>query len=473
MIRKNLYMAVIALLISLASWSQGHEIPITTSSEEERDMFIAGRQKKENIQAEAADNLFDHAIELDSEFALAYLYRGRPADFDKANMLIDKVSEGEKLEIKYFTAIESYELKKAKEYLDQLLDEYPSDKHVHLWAGLFYENILQNYQLALDHFYLAAKLDENYAAPHNEAGYRYMRMGDYEKAEAFFRKYISLAPECPNAFDSFANFLMMLQRYDESIEQYKEVYNLDPDNFVTIARIGQNYAFRGEYEEARSYYKKYSESTGSPGPKIAALDLEAASYIAEGNIDGAIKCMNDYCDLGRKEERNIDIVVGTANMGFISLELGDPVDGLKYYQEAAEMVTNLKLADATRKRYQFLSLGWLSIANAANGNFNEAEAFLTKARVLMELTNNPALRGEYLFFAGYVDVARGNYADAIDNLQGSGQDNPFNIYLLAVAYEKSGDEENAIDLFGRLMSWENFSLVYAVTRAKAIEKLSD
>ena len=160
-------------------------------------------------------------------------------------------------------------------------------------------------------------------------------------------------------------------------------------------------------------------------------------------------------------------------VGFISLELGDPGDGLKYYQKAAEMVTNLKLADATRKRYQFLSLGWLAIANAANGNFNEAEASLTKARVLMELTNNPALRGEYLFFTGYVDVARGNYADAIDNLQRSGQDNPFNIYILAVAYEKSGDEENAIELFNRLMSWENFSLVYAVTRVKAIEKLSD
>jgi len=436
-------------------------------------MFIAGRQKKENVQMEAARNLFDHAIEIDPEFALAYLYRGRPQDIDKANMLIDNVSEGEKIEIQYFTAIESFELKKAKEYLDKLLEEYPSDKHVHLWAGLFYENILQNYQLALDHFHIASKLDEKYAAPHNETGYRYMRLGDYERAETSFRKYISLAPDCPNAFDSYANFLMMLQRYDESIEQYKEVYNLDPDNPVTIARIGQNYAFRGEYDEARTYYKRYSEITDSPGPKIAALDLEAASYIAEGDIDAAMKCMEDYCNFGRNAGRNIDIVTGTANMGFISLELGDPENGLKYYHEAADMVASFNLPDATRKRYRLLLLGWLSIANAANNNLEEADAYLAKARVLMELNNNPALRGNYMFFCGYVDIAKGNYTDAIDNLLGSNQDEPFNVYLLALAYEKAGESEEAEDLFDKLRSWENFGLNYAVARVKALEKLAD
>ena len=61
----------------------------------------------------------------------------------------------------------------------------------------------------------------------------------------------------PNAYDSYANFLMKLKRYDESIQQYTKAYDLNPDKIITVARIGQNYAFRGEYAEARSYYQKY------------------------------------------------------------------------------------------------------------------------------------------------------------------------------------------------------------------------
>ena len=65
----------ISIIIPAAIFSQGTEISVTTVSEEAREAFIIGRQKKENIQWEAAEMLFNRAIELDPEFALAYLYR--------------------------------------------------------------------------------------------------------------------------------------------------------------------------------------------------------------------------------------------------------------------------------------------------------------------------------------------------------------------------------------------------------------
>ena len=58
MIHKFLILVTFALLTPFTASPQGNEILITTSSEEARNMFIAGRQKKENIQTVAAENLF-------------------------------------------------------------------------------------------------------------------------------------------------------------------------------------------------------------------------------------------------------------------------------------------------------------------------------------------------------------------------------------------------------------------------------
>ncbi len=456
-----------AILLPINSSAQGTGISITTGSEEARKAFIIGRQLKENIQIEDAEMQFNRAIELDPQFALAFLYRGHPGDYEMAFSLIDKVSEGERLAIKYLKAYDFYELKVAKEYLAQLLEQYPSSKHVHLWAGLFYENIMHNYQLALEHFHIASRLDDTYAAPHNEMGYRQMRLGNVEKAEDAFLMYIELAPECPNSFDSYANFLMKLKRYDESIKQYTEAYDLNPDKSITIARIGQNYAFRGEYSEARSYYDKFYELSDNIGQKATALSLSAASYLAEGNIKEAEMMMDKYIDLGKKMNRNTVIVLGTANLGFINLEMGDSEKGLKMYLSAASMLDNLKLPEPTKNRYSFSSLGWLARAYAVNGDFRKADHYLSQARKIADKSNNPLFRNDYNLFVGYVEIERGNYNEAINNLLLCNQDNPFNIYILARAYSLAGESESALELVEILNSWEDFGLDYIVARTKS------
>jgi len=444
---------------------QRGEISITSSSEEAREMFIAGRLKKENIENAAADNLFNMAIELDPEFALAYLYRGRAQDYEAANDLIDNVTEGEKLVILYFTALNADMLKESKSYLDKLLSNYPSDKHVHLWAGLFYENILQNYRLALDHFYIASRLDETYAPPLNEIGYRHMRLGEYNKSEEAFRNYINLAPECPNAFDSYANFLMRLGRYDESIEQYLEAYDLNPDNSVTLARIGQNYAFMGDFKEARRYYQKYNRQSDQPGQKLAALTLCAAASIAEGKIDDAMKSLDDYRDIALKNDLNLNMIMSKEYQGWIQLEFGDVQRSLIEYEEAVNMISSLELSESTRKAYNFHAFGWRCLSYTANNKFAEAEAELEKARELMEASENPILGRAYHSYAGYLELGRGNYDKAIEHFTLCGGDDAYIVYKLAYSYEKAGETEEAQNLYDNLDSWENFGLNYAFARS--------
>ena len=55
--------------------AKSDEVPITTTSQEARKLFIEGRELAEFWQAEKANALFKRAIEIDPEFALAYLFK--------------------------------------------------------------------------------------------------------------------------------------------------------------------------------------------------------------------------------------------------------------------------------------------------------------------------------------------------------------------------------------------------------------
>jgi cytochrome c-type biogenesis protein CcmH/NrfG len=45
-------------------------------------------------------------------------------------------------------------------------------------------------------------------------GYAYSDKNDFNKAEEAFKKYISLLPDSPNPYDSYAELLLKNGRYD-------------------------------------------------------------------------------------------------------------------------------------------------------------------------------------------------------------------------------------------------------------------
>ena len=49
-------------------------------------------------------------------------------------------------------------------------------------------------------------------------GYAYRQEGDYANAEQAFKKYIELIPNDPNPYDSYAELLLKMGKFDESID---------------------------------------------------------------------------------------------------------------------------------------------------------------------------------------------------------------------------------------------------------------
>ena len=224
------------------------EIPITTNSDEALELFLKGRDMYDNLKTPQAAELFDKAIALDKDFAMAYLYRANSGggykiyreNLSKALDLLDKVTEGEKHLILYSNADNSIE-QKAK--LDTLLNLYPEDKRVQDLAGNYYY-VLQDYPNALDHYKKSLEIDSNFASSYNSLGYIYMGMDNYADAEKSFKKYIELIPNEANPYDSYAEFLLMQSRFDESIEQYNKAIQTDPEFITALIGIGNNYIFK-------------------------------------------------------------------------------------------------------------------------------------------------------------------------------------------------------------------------------------
>jgi len=88
------------------------KMPITTHSEEALADFLKGRDLFEGLQVQESLNYFKQSIDKDSKFAFARLYyaqaqptpKGFFDELEKAVVLADQVSEGERLWIDGFQA---------------------------------------------------------------------------------------------------------------------------------------------------------------------------------------------------------------------------------------------------------------------------------------------------------------------------------------------------------------------------------
>ncbi|MFQ5604324.1 MAG: tetratricopeptide repeat protein [bacterium] len=451
--------------------TQDDEIPVTTASDEALKLCLEGRDKLSNIEPAAAAKLFEQAIEKDPEFALAHLYRfqcnagGRQTRLqylEKAVSLAENVSEGEQLLIMFEKARVDGEGQKRKETLDQLLNKFPNDKRVQYTAGNYYRNRMADNTQALQHYNRAIELDDKFAPAYNLIGYTQISLGNYEEAEKAFKKYIEVNPESPNPYDSYADFLLKMKRYDEAAEQFKMAYEKDNLYISGLAGVGDAYALKGDHEMARSYFKQVYEKAPNINGKLNSLVLTAASYIHDGNSSNALETIKKYRDLAEENKLESNIIQSYLNEGFIQTESGNPTAGLKSYQKAVELVNSPDASEDTKNTFKVNSMLNLCYATIMKGDLEKAEADLAKCQQMVQERQVP--NESQLMHSVYalLESKKGNYPTALEHYGKSGADNPFDMYYKAMTYEKMGDADNAGKLHQQLQNWNVNTLTYAL-----------
>jgi tetratricopeptide (TPR) repeat protein len=459
--------------------AQIKEVPITTSSNEALKLFLDGRDRSEKVEYLTAASLFDKAIQKDSSFAMAYLYRSQSIggynvyrqNLDKAVSLVGKVSEGEKLLILYTQASADGNGQKQKEYLDMLLASFPSDKRVQLTAGSYFFSI-NDFSKAHKYFSEAIKLDENYAPAYNLMGYLQSSMNNYKEAEKAFQTYIKLIPDKGDPHDSYGELLLKMGRYDESISEYRKAIEKDPVNCVgSLNGIGNNYIFKSDFESARKYFQEYFNKVPDIDGKLYALFSKATSYIYEDKIEIAANTFDEYRSLAEKENQVPYIIYSYANQAFVYTESGNPAEGLKLCDKANELIEKSNLPKADKENMRTSSMFWQVYVLISNNELGKAATELEKLKQRIESRKNPGEELGLKSMTGFFELKKGNNDKALEYFSAIKAEDPWNWYYTAVAYKNKGDSQNASKLFEKLSKFNVNSLNLALVRKRAMKEL--
>jgi len=263
-----------------------HVADVTTTSMEAYKHFIDGREGVRRFYHEDALEPLQKAVELDPNFASAYLFlayslgwlgntKARNEAIEKAKSLSQKATDRERLwiEAAYANIIERNREKRFS-ILQKIAKKYPKEKQAYYVLGVLNREY-GYFNEAVEAFNKALELDPDYGEAHNDFGYTYLDMGNFESAVEHFKKYASLNPGDANPLDSMAEAYFLMGRLDESISKYKEALEIKPDFYDSYYKIGYIYALKENPSEAMKWFDKSIAMSPSPG-------VERSGYLWKG-----------------------------------------------------------------------------------------------------------------------------------------------------------------------------------------------
>ena len=273
--KRVLISIAVMLIILIAVIATGLRTPpsVTTASPEAYQLYLKGVDLNQNLYFEEAKDFLEKAIELDNEFAMAYLnlfysYEGSGEYIksrqmiEKAALLKDYVSEREALIIEITkNRGEEQDQALADSLSDELYQKYPKSLEAHLYKARI--AVRENdTEAAIEFYNNVLDIDENYAPIYNILGYMYAGLNRYDEAIDNLKKYAEKAPGKVNPYDSLGEILNRVGRYEEALETLKKGLEIKPElteskNFLAAAihkNIGESYVGRGQLTEAIKYY---------------------------------------------------------------------------------------------------------------------------------------------------------------------------------------------------------------------------
>ena len=429
---------------------EGGKIPVTTASEEARKEFLRGRDLSEKLLIQDSIQYFDRAIALDANFALAELNRANVSPtgkeffehLKKAVTLSGKASNGERLLILGNEAGANGNAAKQKEYLDQLVAAYPNDERAHFNLGGYHFG-QQEIPQAIEHYKKATELAPNYSPAYNILGYAYRQNEDYANAEQAFKKYIELIPNDPNPYDSYAELLLKMGKFDESIAQYRKALSIDANFVPSHSGISADLMYQNKPAEAAAEIQQIATKARSDAEQRIALFNQTVVDVDSGQWDKALAGMDKQYALGEKTN---DLPAMTGDLQFkgnILLEMGNYDEAKALFERLVKMTDESTLSqeikDNTRLFHHF------NLARVAVGKKDlttaKAEAAEFEKGALAK--QNPAQARLAHGLNGLVALEEKDYDKALVELQQANQQNPYDLYRICLAHQGKGDSAKA------------------------------
>jgi serine/threonine protein kinase/Flp pilus assembly protein TadD len=270
----------------------------TTKSLDAYNYFLRGREEYERFYWTEAKRFLEMAVELDSEFAMAYSYLVRVyaslGNADAARGALEKLKKygtrvqgKEGLYIQALLALYDGTREKYFEILKTITREYPEEKRVRVDLASYYMQS-QKYDEAIAELKRALELDPRYGFAMNLIAYSYGYQNNFDEAIKYFNLYASVSPGDANPYDSMGDLYFRMGRLKEAREKYAEAIRIRPD-FGSGSRISYICALTGDYAGAMTWINQFIDAAPSSGFKTVGYQLKAIYHYLFGQVRLALE----------------------------------------------------------------------------------------------------------------------------------------------------------------------------------------
>jgi tetratricopeptide (TPR) repeat protein len=267
-----------------------------------------------------------------------------------------------------------------------------------------------------------------------------------------------------------------LGKQEEARAAFEKAIALDSSTPRAYSFLGNYHLMKGDYAKARELYKVARAKTPagvSPGQPTYGT---AFALLYEGDVDGALGTLRGYLDEYRQTKAATEFpeVFIWNSIARINLENGRLEEAMKAYEKGFESVPGSTLSDQEKKIWTGRLHHGRGRTLARMGRHEEAWAEAETIRKMIEEggeAGKPFVPA-YHYLAGYVKLEKGDYPAAIEHLKQADAEDPFHQLLLARAYEKAGDKENARKTYQQVVASPQNGLDRALSYREAKAKLS-
>jgi len=457
------------------------KIPLSTKSDRALEYYLRGRSLAEKLRVQESRRYFQEAVNEDPNFAMAHFQlafaqpsvKGFFESFNKALSLIDNVSEGEKLMILGAQAGNiNADPTTQRKLFRQLVDMYPNDERAHSFLANHYFG-QQMYELAIIEYERVIKINPTFSQSYNQLGYAYRFLGRFDDAENAFKSYIELIPDDPNPYDSYAELLMKMGRFEESIANYKKALKVSPEFAFSHVGIASNLTYLGDHRAALKRLQKMYDTSLDDGQRRTALANMAVCYVDSGEIDLAFAQLRKQLKLAEAINDTAAMANDLGLIAFVQIETGQSDKAKANYEKALGLIEKSSLSDEVKDLARLGYLFSMARVHIAKGNLEEAKVNVSEYANRADAAHNPFQIRLAHQLKGVIALEEADFRTAIQELMQADQRNPRNFYRMAIAYEGSGDREKAAELYDKAANYNivnNFN--YALIRTKAKERLA-